>query len=52
MCSLAVGSKVFLILMIELRDLLENSSDFDLRWINTAYLDDAIRFLSIVVKTA
>ena len=50
MSSMAVGSKVFLILMIELKDLLENSSDFDLRWANIAVLDDAIKFLSVVVK--
>ena len=52
MSSMAVGCKVFLILMIELRDLFENSSDLDLRWVSTAYLDDAIRFLSAVVKSA
>ena len=46
LASLSLGSKVFEIILVDLHKLMENAQDLDLRWINTAVLEDAIQWCS------
>lgn len=45
MCCHSIGSKLFLTLLLELKDLFENQTEIDLRWASVTVLDESIRFL-------
>lgn len=45
MCSHSLGSKLFLTMLLELKDLFDNQTELDLRWASIIVLDDCIKFL-------
>ena len=44
LACLSVSSPIFAIILTELRQLVESCDDLDLRWVNTAVLDDAVKW--------
>ena len=50
LASISLGCRVFVLIFSELRTLMEQSQDLDLRWINGMVLDDAIAWCNKVAQ--